>query len=246
MRRKHSFILLIPTMKLNTLSLSLLFVCPLLLASCGAKQERDHLYELLRDFETRPFGYDNRTCKLDCFDENSVDSTFITLFIDYVGGDSIPIRLINGTPYLCLGYSAPPPPPPSPMPDVIESLDSADMLDLSEFPTNYKDERTEEEWEKELLEYKKMTEHLEDSLGHHYGPSLRGMICEGRLRVLVYGYPERVIPSFFAGHKLLYNSDIFRYMDYKEAEVAGWMFDFYNFRYVVDSVGNLNYRGYCR
>ncbi|MBQ7237239.1 MAG: hypothetical protein IJS20_00445 [Bacteroidales bacterium] len=231
-------------MRLKTLLLSLVFVCPLLLASCGAKQERDYLYELLRDFEARPFGYNNRTCKLACFDENSVDSTFITLIIDYEGGDSIPIRLINGTPHLCLGNSEPPPPPPPPMPDVIEPLDSADVQELSELKSLYKDERTEEEREREWLEYKKMIEHLEDSLGHHYGPELRGMICEGRLRVLVYGYPEKVIPSFFAGHKLQYNSDIFRYMDYKEAEVADWMIEYYNFRYVVDSVGNLNYRGY--
>ncbi len=231
-------------MRLKALLLSLSFVCPLLLASCGAKQERDYLYELLRDFEARPFGRDNRTCKLACFDENSVDSTFITLFIDYEGGDSIPIRLIDGTPHLCLGNSEPLPPPPPPMPDVIEPLDSADVQELSELKSLYKDERTEEEREREWLEYKKMIEHLEDSLGHHYGPELRGMICEGRLRVLVYGYPEKVIPSFFAGHKLLYNSDIFRYMDYKEAEIADWMIEFYKFRYVVDSVGNLNYRGY--
>ena len=231
-------------MRLKASFLSLLFVCPLLLASCGAKQERDYLYELLRDFESRPFGRDGRSYKLACFDENSVDSVFITLDITKADGeDSVSIRLVDGTPYLSVGSSEPVPPPPPPMPvPLTDDIDELQSLGIG--PEQYVDNRSEEEKELEWLEWQKNIQHLRDSLGHPYGPSLRGMICEGRLRVLVYGYPEDVVSSFLAGHKLQYNSDIFRYMDYKEAEVADWMIDFYNFRYVVDSVGNLNYRGY--
>ena len=70
------------------------------------------------------------------------------------------------------------------------------------------------------------------------------MICEGRLRVLVYGYPEDVVSSFLAGHKLLYNPDIFRYMAFKKEEISDRMIEYYRFNYVVDAVGNLEYRGY--
>ena len=199
-------------MKLNTLSLSLSFICTLLLVSCGGRQERDSLKELLLDHQTRIAPH-----TLSCFDESSADSTFITLFINRKDGDSVSITLLNGGPHLLLGYLAPPlPPPPS---------------------------LSAEESNQIMLENERYIQHLRDSLGHPYAPDLRGMICEGRLRVLVYGDPETV-SSFVSGHKLFYNSDIFRYMAYKDEETVNmniypimWSYS------LTDQFGHLKYEG---
>ena len=197
-------------MKLNTLSLSLSFISSLLLVSCGGRQERDSLKELLLDYQTRIAPY-----TLSCFDESSADSTFITLFITRKDGDSVSITLLNGGLHLLLGYLAPPlPPPPS---------------------------LSAEESNQIMLENERYIQHLRDSLGHPYAPDLRGMICEGRLRVLVYGDPETV-SSFVSGHKLLYNPDIFRYMAYKDEERFGWDFDLSAWYYtLLDQSGHFRY-----
>ena len=142
-------------MKLNTLSLSLSFICTLLFVSCGGRQERDNLYELLRDFESRPFGRYGRSYKLACFDENSVDSVFITLDITKADGeDSVSIRLVDGTPYLSVGSSEPVPPPPPPMPvPLTDDIDELQSLGIG--PEQYVDNKSEEEKELEWLEWQK-------------------------------------------------------------------------------------------
>ena len=184
--------------RIKTFTLCLLLVGIGLLSSCQPKQERDVLVELLRDFESQ---YSDKGYKLQCYDEQSTDSTLITLLFE-TENDSTTIRIWDLGRFLCVPYFNPPLPPPHLDPEIIG--DSAALQLKLEYEA--RSQAKDQAWE-----------HLCDSLGHPYGLFFRGMICEGRLRVLVYVEPDIVKP-FMAGHKLLSNQDIFDYIEYKKEE----------------------------
>ena len=193
---------MIPFERIKTITLCLLLVGLGLLSSCQPKQERDVLVELLRDFESQ---CPDKRYKLQCYDKQSTDSTLITLLFE-TENDSTTIRIWDITPLLCNLYYGPIPPPPPPMPGMEpDPVESQKMLEV---------------YRADSLAWK----HLCDSLGHPYGLFFRGMICEGRLRVLVYGEPD-IIKPFVAGHKLLCNQDIFDYIEYKKEESLRWNID---------------------
>ena len=170
-----------------------------------------------------------------CFDENSTDSTFITLFFNSGfeqedGGKIISIECIS--PYLEVGHCGPMRPSPPSMKDCKGGQTAAYLDSLLQ------------KYEARYLEWQ-YWQRLCDRLGHHYGIAFRGMITEGRLRVLLYGFPEDVAP-FVAQHKLQYDAALFQYMEYKDKERSyhGGTIDPKILQYqLTDTLGHFEYKG---
>lgn len=223
-------------MKSITWSIGSMFVGLFSLFTSCSQPTPDPLMELLLDYQ-KEVSLDGQRRHLSdsaytfpCFDENSTDSTFITLFFNSGfeqedGGKIISIHCLS--PYLEVGHSGPIPPPPPPMPDQERNEAEKDSL--------------QQKWEQDSIQW----QHLCDRLGHPYGIALRGMITEGRLRVLLYGSPEDVAP-FVTRHKLQYDAALFRYMNYKDKELygCGWNIDPIIHQYqLTDTLGHFVYKG---
>ena len=211
---------------------SMVFGMVSLFTSCS-QPTPDPLMELLLDYQSR--NPTDPTFTFPCFDENSTDSTFITLFFNSGfeqedGGKIISIHCLS--PYLEVGHFGPMRPSPPSIKDCNGGQNVVHMDSLWQ------------EYEKKYLEWK-YWHHLCDRLGHPYGITLRGMISEGRLKVLVYGLPEDVAP-FVAQHKLQYDAALFRYMNYKDKELygCGWNIDPIILQYqLTDTLGHFVYKG---
>ena len=220
---------------LGLISIGLLGLC---YSSCEPK--RDPLMDLLMDFKTRmPSCYEMK-----CFDENSTDSTFITVLFEMSfaeqDSDKTFIYIWDVSPYFMRLSCAPPPPPPPPMPEIIEQLPLYDDFGNTRIST--KNNATEDSLR--YIEYEqanKQWDYLCDSLGHSFGLLFRGIICEDRLKIVVYGLPEIVEP-YVAQHKLIYNPNVFRYVEYKYEEVGERVNHAPKTIYqLTDSIGNFKF-----
>ena len=223
-------------MKSITWYIGSMFIGMFSLFSCSSQPKSDPLMELLLDYQKEVSLYrqswhpEDSAYTLPCFDENSTDSTFITLFFNSgreqeEEGKRISICCVP--PYLIIGHMTLLPPPPPPMPD--QEQNETEMLLLRQ------------KWEQDSIQW----QHKRDSLGHRFGPEFRGMINEGRLKVLVYGSPEDIAP-FVAQHKLQYDASVFRYMELKDEELyescinidpINWLYQ------ITDTLGHFEYKG---